>query len=204
MPLKTDTSAPPVLGPESAGMLMTPEEFDLVTEYDESFRYELIRGVLIVNPIPSEAEADPNDELGALLRQYQQDHPEGAVLDLTLPERYIRTSNGRRRADRVIWVGLARRPDPAVDSPAIAVELVSASRRDRDRDYMEKRLEYQQAGVIEHWIIDRFHRKMIVFKNDPRGSSEVVITEEATYQTPLLPGFILPLARLLAVADRWI
>jgi Uma2 family endonuclease len=201
--LPSDTSAPPVLGPESAGMLMTPEEFDEVTEYDDGFRYELIRGVLVVTPIPAEAEAGPNDELGAMLRQYQREHPQGTVLDETLPERYIRTSSGRRRADRVIWIGLARRPDPTVDIPAIAIEFVSASRRDRRRDYMEKRLEYQQVGVVEHWIVDRFDRRMIVYRNVPQRASEVIVTELDTYQTPLLPGFELPLARLLAVADRW-
>jgi hypothetical protein len=31
----------------------------------------------------------------------------------------------------------------------------------------------------------------------------VVIPEKQVYGTPLLPGFELPLARLLAVADRW-
>jgi Uma2 family endonuclease len=202
-PLPIDAIAPPVLGPESAGMLMTPEEFDEVTEYDDGLRYELIRGVLVVAPIPAESESGPNDELGSMLRQYQREHPQGGALGETLPERYIRTATGRRRADRVIWVGLGRRPDPAVDTPAIAVEFVSASRRDRRRDYSEKRFEYREAGVVEHWIVDRFLRKMTVYRNSPQHSSEVIVTEQETYQTPLLPGFELPLSRLLAVADRW-
>ena len=29
------------------------------------------------------------------------------------------------------------------------------------------------------------------------------IPEDQTYETPLLPGFVLPLKRLLASADRW-
>lgn len=202
--LPIETTASPVLGPESAGMLLTPEEFDEVTEYDDRFRYELIRGVLVVTPIPAEAEAAPNDELGAMLRQYQHEHPQGAVLDETLPERYVRTSTGRRRADRVIWIGLGRRPDPAVDVPTIAVEFVSASRRDRRRDYLEKRREYYEAGVIEHWIVDRFLRNMTVYRNSSQGSSEVIVTEHENYETLLLPGFELPLARLLAAADRWV
>ena len=48
--------ASPILGPESAGMLMTPEEFDAVNDYDENYRYELIHGVLVVNPIPNPEE----------------------------------------------------------------------------------------------------------------------------------------------------
>jgi Uma2 family endonuclease len=202
--LPLDTDAPPVLGPASAGMLMTPEEFDAVAEYDDGYRYELIRGVLVVTPIPSEAEASPNDELGALLRQYQREHPQGPALDETLPERYVRTAAGRRRADRVIWAGLGRRPDPAGDVPAIVAEFVSASRRDRRRDYEEKRREYREAGVIEYWIIDRFQRIMTVYRNLPEGPSEILVAEPESYRTPLLPGFELPLARLLAVADRWV
>ena len=50
----------------SAGMLMTPEEFDAVTECDERYAYELVSGVLVVTPIPSEAESDPNEELGVM------------------------------------------------------------------------------------------------------------------------------------------
>jgi Uma2 family endonuclease len=202
IPLGTDS--PPVLGPDSAGMLLTPEEFDEITDYEDGFRYELIRGVLVVAPVPSEAEASPNDELGAMLRQYQREHPQGAALDETIPERYVRTSIGRRRADRVVWTKLGRRPDPAADVPAIVVEFVSSSRRDRRRDYEEKRREYQEAGVVEYWIVDRFVRQMTVYRNAPEVPSELVVAEQETYRTPSLPGFELSLARLLAVADRWI
>jgi hypothetical protein len=51
------TQLEPELGPESAGLLMTPEEFDPVQEYDENYRYELVRGVLVVTPIPHPAHA---------------------------------------------------------------------------------------------------------------------------------------------------
>ena len=106
---------------ESAGMLLTPEEFDAVDDYDDEYRYELIRGVIVVNPIPSEGEVDPNDELGFLLRLYKEQHPQGAALDSTLPERYVRTATSRRRADRVIWAGMGRLPDSKRDPPQIAV-----------------------------------------------------------------------------------
>src|SRR5688572_6939887 len=112
---------PPKLGPDAAGLLMTPEEFDAITDYDDQYRYELIRGVLVVTPIPLEAESDPNEELGHWLRTYRDDHPMGSVLDKTLPERYVRTVPSRRRAGRVIWAGLGRRPDPEADVPTIVV-----------------------------------------------------------------------------------
>jgi Uma2 family endonuclease len=190
----------------SAGMLMTPEEFDAVTDYDERYAYELINGVLIVTPIPSEAESDPNEDLGVLLRNHQADYPQGAAIDLTLPERYVRVAGGRRRADRVIWVGLGRLPDTTQDVPTIVVEFVSRARRDRLRDYEQKRQQYLDLGVKEYWIIDRFQRTMTVFRRDPpvTGTERVsIIKETQIYRTDLLPGFELPLGRLLAVADRW-
>ena len=103
----------------------------------------------------------------------------------------------------MIWIGLGRCPDPAVDIPTVAIEFVSASRRDRQRDLVEKRREYQEAGVNEYWIFDRFVRNMTVYRNWPGCSSEVIVTEHEIYETPLLPGFQFPLARLLTVADRW-
>jgi Uma2 family endonuclease len=191
------------LGPFSNGIVMTPEEFDAVTEYDDRYAYELIHGVLIVSPTPGESERDPNDELALLLRLYQQTHPDGSILDKTLPEQYVPLKDGRRRADRVIWIRLGRVPDPKVDIPAIVAEFVSKRKRDRARDYEEKRHDYQALGVLEYWIIDRFDRTMTVFKSAPEGPAEVVVKADETYRTPLLPGFELPLARLLKVADDW-
>jgi Uma2 family endonuclease len=188
------------LDAHSNGTLMSPEEFDAVEEYDRDYRYELIHGVVIVNPIPGGGETSPNDELRYLFRRYAEDHPSGALIDETLPEQYVYLPNGnRRRADRLVWIGLDRAPNLKLDIPAIAIEFTSKSRRDRRRDYEEKRDEYLSLGIQEYWIIDRFRRTMTVF----RGTEEVVLKEADTYTTALLPGFTLPLAKLLAFADRY-
>jgi Uma2 family endonuclease len=188
------------LGPELAGTLMSPEEFDEAVDADESWKYELIHGVLVVTPPPLEEERGPNEELAFLLRLYRMQNPLGSSLDDTLPEQHVRTSSSRRRADRAIWAGLGRAPNPAKDMPAIVVEFVSQGKRSRRRDYIEKRLEYLAAGVREYWIIDRFGRTMTVCRSD--GPDLIVAPDEA-YCTPLLPGFELSLGNLLQVADRW-
>ena len=191
------------IGLDSAGLLMTPAEFDAITRSDGRYRYELIHGVLVVSRLPLPAESDPNEELGHLLRNYQEDHPQGSVLDATLAERYVYLKESRRRADRLVWVGLERTPDLERDVPAIVVEFVSRGKRDQVRDYQEKRSEYLGIGVSEYWIIDRFRRIMTVHRNTPDGPVEQVLAEADTYRTPLLPGFELPLPRLLTLADRW-
>jgi Uma2 family endonuclease len=191
------------LNQASNGMLMTPEEFDAVTDYDELFVYELIHGVLIVSPVPGETERDPNGELEYLLRHYRATHPQGSIIDKTLSEQYIALPNSRRRADRVIWIGLGRVPNPRYDVPAIAVEFVSKRKRDRVRDYEEKRREYRANGISEYWVIDRFDHTMTVFKKTSTSASGMVIKADETYRTPLLPGFELPLRQLLNLAADW-
>ncbi len=179
---------------------MTPNEFHAADEVDENFCYELIHGVLVVTPPPLEEERGPNEELGVLLHYYRMQHPLGAALNATLTEQHISTHDSSRRADRVIWAGLGRAPNPRKDRPTIVVEFVSEGKRNRLRDYHEKRTEYLAAGVREYWIIDRFARTLTACRGD---SANVVVPHDGTYQTPLFPGFELPLARLLAVADSW-
>ena len=189
-----------ILGPEWNGATMTPAEFDAVEDWDERYVYELVHGVVIVSPSPLEAERSPNELLGHWLLNYQEQHPKGASLDATLPEQMVRCGRNRRRADRVIWVGLGRTPDPKSDVPSAVFEFVSSGRRSRRRDYQEKRREYRRIGVVEYCVIDRFRRTMTIFYAD---GSERTFSEQETYRTPLLPGFKLPLARLLTAADRW-
>ncbi len=194
-------AVPLQLGPNANGMLLSADEFDSA-EAERGWRYELIRGVLIVTPAPLEGERDPNEELGHLLRTYQEEHSEGSSLDKTLPEHDIEVGDDRRRADRVIWTGLGRRPKRR-EVPTIAFEFVSAGRRSRERDYIEKRDEYLAIGIKEYWIIDRFQRQMTVHRQGYDGKASTILQEAESYSTPLLPGFTLPLARLFALADDW-
>jgi Uma2 family endonuclease len=187
-------------GPGSSGILMPPSEFDQA-DFVEGWRYELVNGVLIVSPVPSMKENDPNQELGHWLLTYRDQHPKGSALDHTAHEWEVKTRNTRRRADRVIWAGLGRLPRRN-ETPTIIVEFVSSGKRNRERDYEAKRKEYRAIRVKEYWIIDRFERTLTVF-SAMAGKSPKVIRENQTYKTELLPGFELPLAPLLALADRW-
>ena len=183
------------------GILMTRDEFDAIDDYDENYRYELINGVLIVNPMPSVFELDPNEELGHWLRNYAEQHP--GILNKTVFEVYINTAIGRRRADRVIWTGFEEGPDPENDVPTIVVEFVSRRKRDQVRDYIDKRDEYLAIGVAEYWVINRFQGTMTIFRRTADGVEEHVVADREVYKTALLPGFELPLGKLLAVCDTW-
>ena len=158
-----------------SGLIMTPEEFDAIEDCDEEYRYELIRGVLVVSPRPSLYERDPNDELGHSLRLYRLQHPQGRTLNKTAPEHPIATSTSRRIADRAIWAGFDRKVKPRRDVPTIVIEFVSGSKRDRRRDDVEKRIESLAAGVREYWIFDRFDRELTIFRRDGEATEETVV-----------------------------
>lgn len=177
---------------------MKPDEFDSA-DFDRRYRYELIRGVVVVSPATSPFERGPNDLLGYWLMDYQRRHPQGSVLDGSLPEHDIFIGEDRRRADRVIWAGLGRTPS-VEETPAIAIEFVSADKRNFLRDYEEKRREYASVGVREYWVVNRFSRTLTVC----RGQTDVVVLQEnETYNPHLLPGFELRLIELFEAADRW-
>ncbi len=189
----------------SSGISMTAEEFDDLPDhvFNRGLRYELINRVLIVTPPAGNGEVSPNEEFGYLVRDYKYRHPQGSIVDEVLYEQTIHATTNRRRADRAIWLGLGRVPDVKKDVPAIVVEFVSKQKRDHRRDYEEKKAEYLAIGVREYWIVDRFQRIMTVHRNVPEGVATLVVPENGTYETDLLPGFVLPLARIMAKADDW-
>jgi Uma2 family endonuclease len=191
------------LGFSSAGLRMTPDEYLAHEDWDPGYRYELIHGVLIVSPPPSDEEVASSDFLAILFDTYKRTHPHGAALDATLPEREFKTGDSVRRADRAVWAGLGRRPRPKLDVPSILIEFLSPGRQAFLRDYEEKRDEYLSLGVKEYWVIDRFAREMTVFTGEPGQIREQLVSELQIYHTPLLPGFEFPLAQVLKIADEW-
>ena len=190
----------PRYGPSANGRLMSPREFDR-GDFERGWRYELVNGVLIVSPSPVLNERDPNEELGRILRNYQEYHPQGGALDVTVSEHDVETGDNRRRADRAIWAGLGRLPRKN-ETPTITVEFVSGTRRDWVRDYKTKRDEYLDAGVREYWIFDRFAQTLTVWTKNGRRVKHL-FTADQTFSTPRLPGLVLGLRRLFDLANRW-
>lgn len=186
---------------ESNGTQLSPWEFD-AAEFEPGWRYELVNGVLIVNPPPSISERDPNEELGRLLRNYQEYHPQGASMDATVSEQTVSIGPHRRRVDRAIWAGLGRLPRNN-ETPTIAVEFVSKGKRNRSRDYDLKRAEYETAGVQEYWSIDRFQHTLVAHRFEAGEVSQQTHSRQQIFTTRYLPGFELSLDALFVFADRW-
>lgn len=91
---------------------------------------------------------------------------------------------------------LARLQPTYTDGPAdICVEVVSRESMARDRG--EKFVEYAAGGVREYWLIDPLSREAAFYRLSEEGAYERHMPIAANfYQTPLLPGWRLPLAPL--------
>lgn len=133
--------------------LLTIEEWDALDETDFSRRFELVDGVVVVNPPPTVLHQLASRRLAnALERQLPKDllavENVAVAIDLRSPPTV--------RVPDVVVVPLAKarleppRFDPA--EVALVVEIVSPGSRRVDR--VMKAAEYQEAGVQSYWIID--------------------------------------------------
>ena len=79
--------------------------------------------------------------------------------------------------------------------PAIVVEIVSEG--GEERDYKEKAEEYLAFGVTEYWILDPSDRTFHVHQRVNDAWVVTIFGDDATYQTPLLPGLDVHTGELL-------
>ena len=96
----------------------------------------------------------------------------------------------------VAWVS-QQRLDSCLDesghltaAPDLVVEVLSSSKRDRQRDYELKLKLYSSEGVLEYWILDRQKQELKVYRRE--GSclrlSETLFPSDSL-TSPILPGF---------------
>jgi len=81
--------------------------------------------------------------------------------------------------------------------PELMFEVVSPDRESRERNYVKKRKEYRQLGVLEYVISDRIRHRVTVYTASPQGYRKRVLGPADVYTSPLLPGLAIPLAGVL-------
>jgi Uma2 family endonuclease len=139
---------------------MTLEEYLIYDDGTET-RYELVDGILV----EMGAESYTNVVIGSfLLTVFAQLVPyycvhrgteivvEGSQANTRIPDLVVITEKGATalRGKNRSMITLE------MPLPALVVEVVSrsdANRRSYDRDYIRKRIEYAQRGILEYWIV---------------------------------------------------
>jgi Uma2 family endonuclease len=166
---------------------MTEEEFDAWC--DEDTRAEFVDGEVVNMSPVSLAHADLGGFLAALLRFYVEERsPGGRVLG---PEFQIRLRSGLRRVPDLLYVTPEHqdhiKKTRLEGAPDAAWEIISPD--SVERDWRDKYLEYQHAGVREYWVIDPYTQRCVLYRLRDDGRFETVAEEQGRLASQVIPGF---------------
>ncbi len=178
------------IGPHDQGRRMTLEEFEFA-EGVEGRLYELSRGVVTVIDVPKRKHLLQIEAIRDQLYAYKLAHPSRIRTIATGGECKILLEDlqSERHPDLAIYLNPPPNDDQDLWStwiPELVIEVVSAS--SAHRDYVEKREEYLQFGVLEYWIFDSDKQQMLVLRRSRGTWSEQVMRPPEMYRTRLLPG----------------
>jgi Uma2 family endonuclease len=184
------------LGRLDEGRTITAEEF-AEADLDPPWKYEREQGRLVVMPPDGPGHDRSSEPVRDYLGAYRLAHPD--IVEEVVSEAWVRIDGG---TDRIADIGVflvgprsaLSRPDRV---PELIFEVVSPDRESRERDYVKKRREYPQLGVLEYVLIDRLRHRMTVYTASPHGFRKGILRAGDVYTSPLLPGLAIPLAGIV-------
>lgn len=149
---------------------------------------EFNSGLLEFLPLPTRTHQEVIQLLFLLLREYLS-KSKGAVWMAGIR---VRTLANKIREPDV--VAMRDRDDPRAgervfEGADLVMEVVSDDADGRNRDYIEKRAEYEQAGFPEYWIVDPIERRVTVLAlREGKYVEHCVALDGANAVSALLPG----------------
>ena len=154
---------------------------------------------------PTEGHQNIVIYLVALLRGYVNQLNLGRVL--VAPFQVRLWPDGPAREPDVLFIGRDKlpltHPTRFEGAPDLVIEVVSPSSLTHDR--ITKFREYEQAGVLEYWIIDpRPHQQQAdCYRRDDEGHFVPVPPDAGgVFWSRAVPGFRIPVSRLWLVGPR--
>jgi Uma2 family endonuclease len=172
---------------------------DLLTMPDDGKRYEIIDGELFVSTQPSWHHQYTCVFLTTELENWNRQTGIGQVNQAP----GLIFAEDDDVAPDLVWISKARRDIALADdgklhaAPELVVEVLSPGRANERRDREAKLGLYSRRGVEEYWIVDWRRRQIDVYRRSELALNLVVTLQESdNLETPLLPGFSLPLATL--------
>lgn len=150
---------------------------------------ELSEGCVEFLPMPNPFHQRLAQLLFLLLRAFVVAQNAGEVFIAPLR---VRLWSEKIRMPDIVFVRPDRIQDPhePPNGADLAMEVVSESKDDRDRDLVVKREEYARAGIAEYWIVDPEENRITVLVL--QGTSYVVhgeFTPGTRATSVTLPGF---------------
>ena len=184
---------------------MTLEEY-LNYDDDTETHYELVDGVLV----EMGAEHRLNEKIALwLLSQFLQFVPidliaRGTQIAVQSKSATVRTPDlmiVTEELDRALSKAKQSLIPFGMPAPVLAIEVVSPGEpgeQNYDRDYIEKRREYADRGILEYWIIDPHHQVVIVLTLQGQSYQEKRFTGQAAIVSPAFPNLNLTADRVLS------
>ncbi|HLH26299.1 MAG TPA: Uma2 family endonuclease [Chloroflexota bacterium] len=174
---------------------------DLELLPDDGKRYEIIDGELYVSRQPHYYHQLLCMDLGAPLQRWSRETGAGQV---SVAPGVILADDDDVAPD-LVWVSRERlattlAPDGKLHAaPDLVVEILSPGSTNERRDREAKLKLYSRRGVREYWIVNWQRRQVEVYRRvDAALQLIATLLEGDSLQSPLLPGFALPISELFA------
>jgi Uma2 family endonuclease len=176
---------------------LTYADYEQIPE--DGMRHEIIDGVHYVTPAPTRRHQYLLAKLTARLFTFAEERRLGQVY--AAPFDVLFSDHDIVQPDLVFFSNErlgALNDKNAQGAPDLAIEVLSPSTR--RRDLMLKRRLYERDGVREYWVVDPERGTVAVHRRSGDGFAKAIDLAAAgdRLETPLLPGFALPLRDLFA------
>jgi Uma2 family endonuclease len=178
------------------GLELSRDDFS-EADLADPHRYERAQGRLVVTPPPGYEHHSTTKPFQNFLGAYELAHPD--IVEDVFRECWIAIDKDTdRMADIAVFLRTDKERPPFPErAPELVFEIVSPGYQNRKRDYEEKRQEYEQIGVLEYVIVDRFDEQVTVLRVVDEAFEETVLKASDNYTTPLLPGLEIPLQPII-------
>ena len=184
-----------------AGMRSSATKLELLTVEDyratpEGSRYQLVEGELLMAPAPNRFHQRIITNLVLLLGAHSRAAGIGDVyiapFDVYLGENDVYQPD-------LIFVSKERlhilADDGAHGAPELVIEVISPSNAQLDKK--RKRGVYARTGVKELWLVDPILLQIHLYDFAKNATKAVrIVDEDESFETPLLPGLIIPAAEV--------
>jgi Uma2 family endonuclease len=169
---------------------------------DTGLLVEYTEGFVRVLPMPNLLHQLIVKFLFRLLDDFVNERNLGEVLLAPLP---VQLTPKKYREPDIVFLRPDRiktlRGQPA--GADLAVEVVSQGEENRQRDYVDKRREYAEAGIAEYWIVDPEERKVTVLTLDGGQYREHDVSGAGgSASSVLLAGFQVAVDDVFAKCDQ--
>src|SRR5580700_9025088 len=172
----------------SAKTLISVEEFDRLEE--EEFRYELDEGELITLTRPGTDHGRIERRLLIVLQTYLDDHGGGEAFGPDIL--FVLGPNTKRAPDVSVVLREIGSLKEITGAPDIAAEILSPS--NTKKEMRRKLSQFFATGCKLAWVIDPETRTVEAWES--AAGPPRLLTESDCLETPLLPHFSVPVAKL--------